>query len=65
MNPIWWRRNLENILVALTALLFLAGTAFLVSSVQDSAYTKFLSPDETANYFFIKNYASESIIAVF
>ncbi|MDX9778631.1 MAG: hypothetical protein RBT30_00050 [Patescibacteria group bacterium] len=65
MNSVWWRKNLENILVALTALLFLAGTAFLVSSVQDSAYTKFLSPDETANYFFINNYASEGNIAVF
>jgi hypothetical protein len=65
MKLSWFRRNLENILVGLIAVLFLALSSFFVSQVQEGDYIKFLSPDETANYFFAKNYAKTQDLAVF
>lgn len=61
----WFKRNLENILIFLLALGFFALTSFVIKQVQEPDYIKFLSPDETANYFFAKNYAENSTIAVF
>lgn len=65
MNFSWFKRNFENILVVLIALSFFGLSSFLISQVQEASYVKFLSPDETANYFFAKNYAENSTIAVF
>lgn len=59
------RQNLHNIIVFLVALAFLSVTVFIVNQVQSPEYVKFLSPDETANYFFAKNYAETGSIAVF
>lgn len=65
MNFSWFKRNFENILVVLLALAFFGLSSFLISQVQAKNYVKFLSPDETANYFFAKNYADNDEIAVF
>lgn len=61
----YFKRNFENILAILLALVFFIFSSFIISQVQDRNEVKFLSPDETANYFFAKNYAENSEIAVF
>ncbi|MEI7620289.1 MAG: glycosyltransferase family 39 protein, partial [Candidatus Falkowbacteria bacterium] len=51
--------------VLMLAIIFVLGASFYNLANQSSDYTKFSSPDETANYFFTKVYAKASTLAVF
>lgn len=55
----------DYIILALLVLGFFVATSFFNYSTQSSDYVKFLSPDETANYFFARQYAETGNIAVF
>ncbi|MBN2884782.1 glycosyltransferase family 39 protein [Patescibacteria group bacterium] len=61
----WFSKNLNNILVVLIAIAFFVATAAFNYNTQEKGYVKFLSPDETANYFFARHYAQSGQIAVF
>ncbi|MCF7860015.1 glycosyltransferase family 39 protein [Patescibacteria group bacterium] len=61
----WFSRNLQIILVLLIAAVFFVATSAFNYSTQEAGYVKFLSPDETANYFFARQYAQNGQIAVF
>lgn len=60
-----FKNNFDYFLVFLLAFVFLVATAWFNYATQSSDYVKFLSPDETANYFFAKHYAETGSIAVF
>ncbi|MDD2681212.1 MAG: glycosyltransferase family 39 protein [Patescibacteria group bacterium] len=61
----WFSKNLNNILVLLIALVFFVATSAFNYYTQEDDYVKFLSPDETSNYFFTNHYAQTGQIAVF
>ncbi len=59
-------KNYVNLLiVSLLAGLFFVSTASFNYLTQESNYVKWSSPDETANYFFTKNFALTGQLAVF
>ncbi|MDD3285219.1 MAG: glycosyltransferase family 39 protein [Patescibacteria group bacterium] len=60
-----FKNNFDYLLVLLLALVFFAASAWFNCATQSSDYVKFLSPDETANYFFAKHYAETGSISVF
>ena len=60
-----FKNNFDYLLVLLLALVFFAASAWFNYATQSPDYVKFLSPDETANYFFAKHYAETSSISVF
>jgi 4-amino-4-deoxy-L-arabinose transferase-like glycosyltransferase len=49
----------------LLAVIFFVGTASFNYLTQDSNYTKWSSPDETANYFFTKRFSQTGQLAIF
>ncbi|MFA6194728.1 MAG: STT3 domain-containing protein [Patescibacteria group bacterium] len=59
------KKYLNLIIVSLLALVFFTATASFNYLSQDSDYVKWSSPDETANYFFTKNFALTGELAVF
>jgi hypothetical protein len=61
----WFSKNLNNILVLLIALAFFVATSAFNYYTQEDSYVKFLSPDETSNYFFTNHYAQTGQISVF
>lgn len=61
----WFWHNLDYIILGLLALGFFVATSLFNYQTQTADYTKFLSPDETANYFFARQYAETGEIAVF
>ena len=61
----WFWHNFDYILVCLLAVIFFVSTAAFNYYTQEPDYIKFLSPDETANYFFAHQYAETGEIAVF
>ncbi|MCU0679943.1 MAG: hypothetical protein MUF50_01395 [Planctomycetes bacterium] len=67
LTPIlnFFRKNKELCLVIVVALIFFLGTSFFYSALQSSSYQKWSSPDETANYFFTKQYALHSVLSAF
>ncbi len=61
----FFKKNWPIITVILIACLFFIVTAGFNYLVHQEDYVKWSSPDETANYFFIKNYTSNQTLAVF
>jgi 4-amino-4-deoxy-L-arabinose transferase-like glycosyltransferase len=59
------KKYLNLIIVSLLALVFFIATASFNYVTQDAGYVKWTSPDETANYFFAKNFALTGELAVF
>ena len=59
------KKHLNLIIVSLLALVFFTATAGFNYISQDQDYVKWSSPDETANYFFAKNFALTGELAVF
>lgn len=57
--------NLNFLLVCLLAAVFFIATASFNYLTQDENYTKWSSPDETANYFFAKRFSSGEELAFF
>ena len=60
-----FKNNFDYLLVLLLALVFFAASAWFNYATQSPDYVKFLSPDETANYFFSYHYAETGSIYVF
>ncbi|MFA5023761.1 MAG: hypothetical protein WC523_02265 [Patescibacteria group bacterium] len=60
-----WKKYVNLLIVSLLALIFFMGTASFNYLTQDKNYTKWSSPDETANYFFSKRLSDTGQIAVF
>lgn len=61
----WFWQNFDFILLGLLVAGFFVATSAFNYQTQSSDYVKFLSPDETANYFFARHYAESGEIAVF
>ncbi len=59
------KKHFSLILVVIIAFLFFLVTAGFNYALHDSDYVKWGSPDETANYFFTKNYALSNKLNVF
>ncbi len=59
------KKHFSLILVVIIAVLFFSITAGFNHLLHDSDYVKWGSPDETANYFFTKNYALSQKLSVF
>lgn len=59
------KKYLNLIIVSLLALAFFLATASFNYLTQEKDYVKWSSPDETANYFFAKNFALTGELAVF
>jgi len=60
-----FRQNFDYIILAILALGFFIATSLFNCTTQSANYVKFLSPDETANYFFARQYADTGSISVF
>ena len=60
-----FRHNFDYIILALLAFGFFVATSLFNYTTQSADYVKFLSPDETANYFFARQYAETGSISVF
>ncbi len=61
----FFKKHLNLIIVGLLALAFFMATASFNYLSQEPDYVKWSSPDETANYFFTKNFALTGELAVF
>ena len=59
------KKYINILIVSLLASLFFVATASFNYLTQDSSYVKWSSPDETANYFFSKNFAQTGQLAFF
>jgi hypothetical protein len=65
MKLSWFWQKIDYIVVGLLALVFFVSTAAFNYYTQSPDYVKFLSPDETANYFFARQYAESGQLSVF
>lgn len=65
MKLSWFWQKLDYIIVVLLALAFFVATSAFNYHTQAPDYVKFLSPDETANYFFARHYATQGELAIF
>jgi len=65
MKLSWFWQKLDYIIVGLLAIAFFVATSAFNYHTQTSDYVKFLSPDETANYFFARQYATQGELAIF
>jgi len=59
------KKHLNLIIVGLMAVLFFASTSTFNLLAQTKDYVKWSSPDETANYFFAREFATTGRLAVF
>ncbi len=55
----------DLVVVGLLAIIFFVGTASFNYLTQDKNYTKWTAPDESANYYFTKQYAETGQLAIF
>ncbi|MEI6529440.1 MAG: hypothetical protein WCN88_03520 [Candidatus Falkowbacteria bacterium] len=62
---IQWQKISNLLIVSLLALIFFIATASFNLLTQDKNYTKWTSPDETANYFFSKRYSETGELGYF
>lgn len=62
---IQWHKISNLLIVSLLALIFFIATASFNLLTQDKNYTKWTSPDETANYFFSKRYSETGDLGYF
>lgn len=60
-----WQKLANPLIVSLLALIFFAATSSFNYFTQDDGYTKWTSPDETANYFFSKRLSETGELAYF
>ncbi len=60
-----WQKSANSIIVSLLALVFFISTACFNYYTQDKDYVKWASPDETANYFFSKEFAETGELSYF
>jgi asparagine N-glycosylation enzyme membrane subunit Stt3 len=60
-----WLKLTNLLIVSLLALVFFVFTASFNYFTQDKNYTKWTSPDETANYFFSKRFSETGQLAYF
>lgn len=60
-----FKRYLPTLIVVLMALLFFVSTSSLNLLTQDPGFVKWSSPDETANYYFSRQYAADQRLAIF
>ncbi len=60
-----WQKSANPIIVSLLALVFFISTACFNYYTQDKDYVKWASPDETANYFFSKEFAENGQLSYF
>lgn len=60
-----WQKIVNPIIVSVLALVFFIATASFNYFTQDKSYTKWTSPDETANYFFSKEFAETGQLSYF
>ncbi len=65
MKLSWFWQKLDYIIVGLLALAFFVASSAFNYHTQTPDYVKFLSPDETANYFFARQYATQGELAIF
>jgi hypothetical protein len=65
MKLSWFWQKLDYIIAGLLALAFFVATSAFNYHTQAPDYVKFLSPDETANYFFARQYATQGELAIF
>lgn len=65
MKLSWFWQKLDYIIVGLLAIAFFVATSAFNYYTQTPDYVKFLSPDETANYFFARQYATQGELAIF
>ena len=65
MKLSWFWQKLDYIIVGLLAFAFFVATSAFNYHTQTPDYVKFLSPDETANYFFARQYATQGELAIF
>ncbi len=65
MMKINWSNLINPIIVTLLALIFFSATSSFNYLTQDKNYTKWTSPDETANYFFSKRLSETGQLAYF
>lgn len=61
----YWHRHKNFFLVVLIAAVFFIGTSSFNYLTQEPGYVKWSSPDETANYFFARQYAQTGQLAFF
>lgn len=57
--------NLSSIILVILASLFFIASSSFNFALQDSSYTKWTSPDESANYFFSKRFSEGKSLAYF
>lgn len=62
---IQWQKISNLLIVSLLALIFFIATASFNLLTQDKNYTKWTSPDETANYFFSKRFSQTGELGYF
>lgn len=62
---IQWQKISNLLIVSMLALIFFIATASFNLLTQDNNYTKWTSPDETANYFFSKRYSQTGELGYF
>jgi 4-amino-4-deoxy-L-arabinose transferase-like glycosyltransferase len=60
-----WQKFINPLIVTLLALVFFIATSSFNYFTQDKNYTKWTSPDETANYFFSKRLSQTGQLAYF
>lgn len=65
MMKINWLKLINPLIVSLLALVFFVATSSFNYLTQDKNYTKWTSPDETANYFFSKRLSETGQLAYF
>jgi hypothetical protein len=60
-----WPKLINFFIVAILALVFFVATSSFNYFTQDASYTKWTSPDETANYFFSKQFSQKGTLDYF
>jgi 4-amino-4-deoxy-L-arabinose transferase-like glycosyltransferase len=60
-----WSKLINTFIVAILALVFFMATSSFNYFTQDASYTKWTSPDETANYFFSKQFSQKGTLDYF
>ncbi len=60
-----WKKLINPIIVVVLALVFFVATSSFNYLTQDKNYTKWTSPDETANYFFTKQFGEKQVLSYF
>ncbi len=60
-----WKKLVNPVIVVILALVFFVATSSFNYLTQDKNYTKWTSPDETANYFFSRQFGEKQALSYF